>query len=224
MKIMKFMNTEQFKKEFRVGRQMKDHSGKEYQSRIYEIISNDGKTAKANYIDDNLVWDVGIKTITIERGMMVKGFHDKIMVEEEIERNKLLKKFPISSHTKKYEKEGGDDWVDYKECLLYLAGNSSITVEVPSTTESYFVRRFVDIKGHDPEKYTIQENKYALQMRIYSKNENIMVKLSELVNVNTVRQHSDNQYNISDNDFIWELLSYGFNIGKDHNIEKIRKL
>ena len=102
----------------------------------------------------------------------------------------------------------------YYRTIGYLAVKASIFAEVNHLKEDYFIRRYKDLKGKDP-KYCVQQdcNRWGLKLDIRCIHPDFDYELDGLI---------WDGLEIRKNNFAWALLEMGFDLGHNHDIEKIR--
>lgn len=137
---------------------------------------------------------------------------------------KPIRRFKKSEHTKNFS---GED--EYFRTLGYLAKHGKMEAEVPEKDTIRFERNFERIKAERPSvgnHYRIlidKTNKFGPQIRIFFPESNLR-EIFVPPGINNKRnQNLDKQTscNVSDNQWCWELLEMGFNLGKEHDIERV---
>jgi len=121
--------------------------------------------------------------------------------------------------------------------ILENNNNLRIEAEVPPWTSQYFENRYQEVIGQsispDGDIYYLWDkdaNKYGTELRIYFFVDNpssipqILYKENLITSCN--RPHSNYErfnYRINNNDLIWEFFRYGFVLGENQDIGRIRR-
>jgi hypothetical protein len=120
------------------------------------------------------------------------------------------------------------------KCLGYLASPSRQTkldVELRPEQRSKFESRYENITGIIPipdniNYYLLQQNadKWGVELRIYFvRNENIPDELDTMVVSPRPDQGYNARINNNNNNFIWQLIEYGFRLGNSQDINLIKQ-
>jgi hypothetical protein len=112
----------------------------------------------------------------------------------------------------------------------YLASNkrqTKLDAELPKNSQSYFETRYRDITGITPKPDNLNyylwdrgANKWGVELRIYFiSNDNLPSNLKR--SVVTARPGSKYNSRINENNLIWDLIKYGFQLSDRQNIDLI---
>ena len=124
---------------------------------------------------------------------------------------------------------------EFFECLGYLAApqrHTRIDVELPERSREGFENRYEQITGERPIQdgrfyyvWSDDANKWGVEMRLYFiENQNIPPCLINMRRSSTYYRDEYKQYNarINNNEFIWQLIEYGFGLGDSQDLNLIR--
>ena len=112
------------------------------------------------------------------------------------------------------------------DTILWLAENGTILVDCPEHAQNNFIENYFSIKNKNPDfgKYCYSKkagwgNYMSIEFQLKGNEKEKIIFNSSL----NIRKSRDNTQKISCNDFIWQLLNLGFDLGKDHDIDEILK-
>ena len=147
----------------------------------------------------------GTRTVTIKNWM-------KLSSKDELKRYR-------TSRLNQNGREG------YFKTLGYLAKNGTFKAEMLHGDIQRFLHNFKAIKGTTPsvEEFLVlphKTNKYGLQLRIWFKD--AAITFPDNITKRNNSKANPLLCNVSSNEWWWELLNMGFNIGSKHNIQEIR--
>jgi len=179
-----------------------------------------------------------IKTRTIQQygGSILNRHIENFKEEKEIKRkakrkDKFLKELADAEIIAPYIGEGAvkEQKIKYYRSIGHLAQHSEIVAEVADKARSWFDESYCLIKNKYPEgqgyaPLAPKSNKWATEIRIrFDLPEGITSQ--DIVfgpEVNLVSRNSSYDYEINKNELGWYLLSLGFNLGKNHDINEIK--
>jgi len=180
--------------------------GKTYKNRIgeFEVLTISSGMMEVLYATG----DQAILTAELQARII-----NNIESEKQIPVTKKEKEQPVKIR-KAYNTWKYNPTSKYYRTLGYLASKASISAEVNHLKEDYFIHRYKDLKGKDP-NYCIQQdcNRWGLKLDIRCIPPDFEYELDGLI--------WDGE-EIRKNNFAWALLEMGFDLGRVHDIGKIR--
>lgn len=115
--------------------------------------------------------------------------------------------------------------------LGVLAANGYISLQTPEDEKNYVIKKYHSITGEDPTNHpgldVVKNLKskwhYQLRIKLHTNvNEEIakQLDLGEKAKVHLTRSGS---FEINSSDLVWHLITLGFRLGTDHDINKIKE-
>lgn len=112
------------------------------------------------------------------------------------------------------------------DTVMWLAENGTIIIECPEHAQENFKEDYFSIKHRDPEMGTpfCYDKKAGwgnyMSIEFQLKGDEDFLHFNSSLNIRKSRE-DDKTKKISCNDFIWQLLNLGFDLGRNHDIDEI---